>query len=249
MSMWEFEALAEMTVAMVDASDLSPRKKRTAFANAYALVEVFDVSFVHFRSAKALIDSSFLHRIEMTQHPDYADHKAYFDEIIAGGESEWINIPQPTPDDFSPAGGIYIPDPHADYLEPGLWFDSTMPLWSRAVDAGLLTGLATEPVEIWSTNERIARFIDLAAQQGAPQHGLLKMLHGALAYLLLYEGEVPEVDDATLAPARDNPAIKAALAETHEDWIDERFDARTMLEHAQADQRPFLEWWCAPYQA
>lgn len=247
MSMWEFEALAERSVVMVDASDLPMAEKRNAYANIYALVGEFDVSFVHFRTVDALQQASFFHLIEVTQHPDYADHRAYFDAMIKEGHSKWINVHQANSDDYLPPDSFYEPSPHQNSFKPGIWFDSTMPLWQRAVEAGLLTGLAAELIDEWSRKETIIRLIKLAAQRGKAQHGLLKMLHGMVAYSLTYGDERPKIGDTALASVRDLPELKAALASPQEDWIDERFDARDALEHADAETKPFLEWWCAAY--
>ena len=247
MSMWEFEALAEMSVRMVDASTLAPDEKRNAYANIYALVSEFDVSFVHFRTVDALTKASFFHRIEIAQHPDYVDHRDYFDAVVAEGRSKWISVHKPDSDEYLPADSLFEPNPHETSIKPGLWFDSTMPLWSRAVEAGLLTGLAAEPVKIWTAKQTIIHLIDLAAQQGPPRHGLLKMLHGMIVYTLVYSEDPPKPGDSDLAAIRDLPELKVALAAQQEDWIDERFDARTQLEHASPQAKPFLEWWCAAY--
>lgn len=247
MSMWEFEALAEMSVKMVDASALTLPKKRNAYASIYNLVGAFDVSFVHFRTVEELTKASFFHRIEITQHPDYTDHRDYFDAVVAEGRGKWISVHKPDSDEYIPADSFFDPDPHEPNLKPGLWFDSTMPLWPRAVEAGLLTGLAAKPVEVWTTKQTIVRLIDLAAQQGAPRHGLLKMLHGMVAYTLVYGEDIPNAGDPALATVRNLPELEAALATPQEDWIDERFDARAALEYASPEAKPFLKWWCAAY--
>ena len=247
MSMWEFEALAEMSVKMIDASPLSLSEKRNFYANIYALVGEFDVSFVHFRTTDALTRASFFHRIAITQHPDFADHRAYFDAVVSEGRSKWISVHTADSDEYLPADSFYDPNPHEDDIVPGLWFDSTMPLWPRAVEAGLLTGLAAEPVETWTRKETIARLMREADRQGKSRHGLLKMLHGMVGHALLYGEERPGAGDATLATVLNLPGLKAALAAPQEDWIDERFDVRDALEYASDETKPFLEWWSSAY--
>jgi len=89
----------------------------------------------------------------------------------------------------------------------------------------------------------------LAARQGEKHYPVLKMLHGYAFYSLAFSEDVPKPGDPELTPVRDLPALKAALAKTHEDWIDERFDARNGIRQTDGDGKAFLKWWCAPYAA
>jgi len=246
MSMWEFEALGEMSVEMVDASDLTAREKRNAYASIYALIGDWDVSFIHFRSTKALAAAAFFHRIDIEQHPDYVRYQDYFAPIVAAGKPTWIGSPATGLEEY-PSDAFYQPPSDKLTFNPGVWFDSTMPLRPRAVEVGLLSGLAAEPLQEWSRVETITRLMTLAAQENPPRYGLLKMLHGMLAYTVLSSENVPQVGDEILAVARDLPALKQALATPQEDWIDERFDARQSLDYAEGARKALLQWWCAVY--
>jgi len=249
MSMWEFEALAESCVLMVAASDLPLEEKRNLYASAYEMVSGFDVSFVHFRTTQQLIDAQFLFRIDMESHPEFNAQKEIFAEMMsADAKSNWLSFGPKGEYGYrsGPADGIYQKNEIAGH-PPGLWFDATMPLWQKAVDAGLLTGLAAEPVQILDTKSAILRFADLADWSGEKWDGLLKMLHGFVAYTLVYSETPVKAGDPDLADMRALPSLKRALANKQEDWIDERFDARQGLEYAEGDQKAFLDWWCAPY--
>jgi hypothetical protein len=245
--MWEFEALAEMSVELVAASEWPLAEKRIAYAAIYQMVGGFDVSFIHFRNAAPLIEAGFFHRIDVTDHPDYAQRKAYFDALVAAQDGEWVTSVPKNPEEHPDYEAIYDPDPHGGF-QSGLWFDTSMALWPKAVNAGLLTGLAAEPVQHGSTKDTIAKLMTLAAKSGAKYGGLLKMLHGFTVHALLYDEDSPKAGDPVLAPIVALPALKTALNTPQEDWIDQRFDARLDAEFMNDAEKAFIAWWCAPYE-
>jgi len=250
MSMWEFEALGEEAVNMVSNTGLPLSDKRQLYANIYALTGCFDVSFTHFRNAAALTEAQFFNRIDLNQHPDYTEHKPYLDSVAAAGESEWISFGPKDEHGYreGPADGLYEPSPHNDTYQAGLWFDPSMPLWQKAVDAGLITGLAAEPVTYTQLQYTVARLITLAAEVDSEWGGLLKMLHGMASYVYSYDETPPKAGEPPYAAVRDLPALKAALTTPQEDWIDERFNARQAIEWAESDEKVWLDWWCGPYK-
>lgn len=249
MSMWEFEAFAEMAVQLIAKSDLPSSDKRVLMASAHELVNGFDVSFTHFRTAREMVDVHFLHRISLTDHPQYNEHKAIIDEMAAGeAKSEWLSFGPKNKYGYrdGPAEGIYQSTEVAGY-PPGLWFDSTMPAWQKAVDAGLLTGPSAEHVTALDAKTTIAHLAEIAATAEPPAFGLLKMLHGMVTYTMMDTENPPQAGDAILASILARPEMKTALTTPQEDWIDERFDARQAIDYAPDSLRDFLKWWCAVY--
>lgn len=236
MSMWELEALSETLVNTVGAMDLPLAEKRDLYANAFALVEAFDVSFTHFRTADLLEEAGFFLPIDAGYWPGPAAHQPELDALIAAGRRDWFMV-----DDKAEA---YFTPPKDD-RGASLWFDPTMGLWSRAVQAGLVTGHAAEAPGILPPGPAIQRFIALVASADTPDSATLKMLHGFVAYA--NDGTFDASDPAWIA-ARDTPALGAALQASHDKWIDERFDARHALPYMEGELGTFLAWWCALYE-
>ena len=55
MSMWEFEALAEEAVQLIDKADLPVREKRKFIIWTYDAIGAWDTSFTHFRENNWLL--------------------------------------------------------------------------------------------------------------------------------------------------------------------------------------------------
>jgi hypothetical protein len=241
MSMWELEALAEECVKLVHASSVPNAQKRTLYASIYAMVGGFDVSFIHFRNTSALVEADFFFRIDPEQHPEYDARRDELDSIVAAATTHWLE------DSSGENEGIYVPEA-VDSHESCIWFDASMALWPRAVKAGLLTGLAAEPVEELGAIDAIHSLFKLAFHDVATHSDTITMLHGFVAYLI--GAETLSSADERLAEVRNAPELAIALQQPHESFVDERFDARNFLEWVESDQHiEFLEWWCQPYDA
>lgn len=241
MSMWEIEALAEMAVGIVAQADWPLTDKRDAYASIFSMTNQFDVGFTHFRSLGPLTEAGFLMRVDFEQHPDYAARQGEF-EALRAGRSTWLK------DEDGAYEALYEPKARGAQAA-GIWFDATMPFWQRAVDAGLLEGLAAEPVQVWPAKEAIVKLMTLADRDPDKSGRMLKVLHG-FAVMLFMVGT--DAGDETLAEALALPNLPRALATEGEDdaWVDERFDARMSLRWADDPKsEAFIEWWCGPYGA
>ena len=249
MSMWEFEELAEECVSLVAASDWDVRRKRNAYATAYGMVDRLDVGFVHFRSTSALREAEFFFCIKLEAHPEFGERRDEFERVAAAGRSHWLPSRAEFGEGERPTyDGLYEPD--LEDAAPGVWFDATMPLWEKARAAGLLHGLAAEPIELVPLPRFLVELMTLADAGGPVRRDVLKMLHGFVPTALEC-GKMTVEEAATLETALALPSLPAALAPRSGDsyWIDERFDARNAIGYAEAEHRTFLERWCAPYAA
>ena len=228
MSVWELEGLAEQAVRMVHASALPLERKRLLYASIFDVVSAFDIGFVHFRTTQELVDGQFFFRIDVPDHPEYDARQEELDAMVAAGRSNWLD------------DGLYNPDGEA-----GIWFDVSMSLWPKAVEAGLLSGLAAAPVQALGPVETLVELMGLAATDVEANGQVMKLLHGFMAWPLAAERKV---GDPRLAAVLAMPQVATALNETHESWVEERFDARKFLEWAgDDDEIAFIEWWCTPY--
>ncbi|MFK7740515.1 MAG: hypothetical protein AB8H80_09330 [Planctomycetota bacterium] len=243
MSMWEYESLAEECVGLVHASDWSVGVKRDAYAAIYSMVGVFDVSFVHFRSTTALQEASFFFCLEVAKHPEYPARKRELDEVVAAGKSHWLSG-----NGDAPTECLYEPGRNA--TPAGLWFDATMGLWPKVCAAGLLTGLAAQPVTVEPPVTFVPKMMALANSVGDRGFDVLKMLHGFVAHLRAGGGFEAAWED--VAPSLELSNLAAALAPRPPEgkrmhWVDERFDARGCLEWLEGAERQFVQRWCAVY--
>ena len=102
MSMHEFEDLVEHSVHALASTGRDPQELRSIYWNLYEFEARYDTGFTHFRNMEELLAARFVYRIPMTEHPDYAEHRVYFDGLH---DFEFIDLPGA--DDDSP--GIEFP--------------------------------------------------------------------------------------------------------------------------------------------
>lgn len=90
MSMWEFEALVEEAIKLVDKIDTTNEKKIQLIGNLYAIQEQYDCSFTNFRVMPILLKTGYTKTIDYTEHPDYKGNEAYFEELLTKKDTEFI---------------------------------------------------------------------------------------------------------------------------------------------------------------
>ncbi|MCS3799507.1 hypothetical protein [Niastella sp. OAS944] len=66
MSMWEFEALVEEAIKLVDKIDTTNEKKVQLIGNLYAIQEQYDCSFTNFRVMPILLKTGYTKTIDYT---------------------------------------------------------------------------------------------------------------------------------------------------------------------------------------
>lgn len=137
MSMHAIEDLVEDSVRMIDRSEhFSLLEKRQLLFNLYAIQELFDTSYTHFRVIDILLKHRFVYKIPVAAHPelDIAPEK-----LPAPGQSQWI----------------YGEDENAGpvaYGENGngtvyLYTDAGDPLWQRLCELKIISGEDCLPPE------------------------------------------------------------------------------------------------------
>jgi|GEM_PF-6391719 len=247
MSMWEIEGLGEEAVILIDQADLPLAKKRDLILSVYNMISGWDTSFIHFRTRNILVDNQCFFALSIQEHPEYQARKAELDAFVEARGS-WLRDPETNASE-------------ALYASPGkdthkrLWFDPGHALWGKAVKAGLLTGLAAEPVNYVTPPELLPQLMHLAhaLENKERAAGLLSMFHGFAAYDVGAIDPESDAQKSALALPGLGQLLTMPLDEAST-WIRERFDALTQLKYAREDEYISQEnlaklvWWCAPYE-
>lgn len=241
MSMWEFEALGEEAVRLIDKADLPVSEKRKLIIWTYDMISGWDTSFIHFRTTDILVRNACFFSMPIDEHPEYASRKAEIDAFIAEGGT-WLYTP-----DKAEAEAIYSRSGQDQPKQ--FWYDPRMALWQKAVDAGLLEGLAGEPVPTGNTMALIPILMELAhdIENETRAASLMKMFHGFVGY----HSEAINRHAARLQDALALPRLKTLLntkLPADSDWIEQRFDSRLALEYAEGENLENLKWWCAVFE-
>jgi hypothetical protein len=139
MSMFEIESMVEDTEHVLAETGADPWVLRSQYWNLYEYEARYDTSFTHFRNIDELLAARFVYRFPLAEHPDYAEHREYFD----GLSSDFTHIQVP---DAGGGDGGYT-------YRPDLYFDAGSPLWRRMVELGRLTGRDAEPPREVPLNE------------------------------------------------------------------------------------------------
>ena len=90
MSIHEIDGLVEDSVHLVAKSSMTPGIKRDFLFNLYRFQAMFDTGYTHFRVIHTLLDLKFMYRIPIEKHPDYEEHKPYFDGLDVTRKS-WVS--------------------------------------------------------------------------------------------------------------------------------------------------------------
>jgi hypothetical protein len=217
--MHEFEALVEQSVTLLSTSGREPAQLRSLYWNLYEFEAEWDTGFTHFRNIDDLLAVNFVYKMPLTEHPDYAEHRAYFD-----GLEEFTFIEEPSED-----GGYTYP--------PDLYFDAGSPLWQRLVDLGRLTGPDTVPPEPIDLVEVAYAVASLAEQRGDRE--LIASWYRLMAPHVAFEYEPDELRaNETLARLRDIVRRTDAMSVRFDYGIaKEDPDEQTLAEY------PGLAWW------
>lgn len=212
MSMHEIEALVEAAVTFVHRQDRDIAQRRRLAVQLYDLQGLFDCGYTHFRNWDKLLDLGVFSVLPADKLPDPA-LRAQAQAQLASGKSDWLS-----------AGELRYqahvqPGPR---IPAGVWVEPRLPLWQSAVDAGLIQGLAAEPVPLDPQDLSPAiELLDWMSQ--APEHvdgDLIQGWAGFLIMLDLYDMQPDFRQDPRLAPALRK---LAALDLPADDYITQRF--------------------------
>ncbi|USG67769.1 hypothetical protein NDK47_11030 [Brevibacillus ruminantium] len=157
MGMHEIEGAVEGVVLVLDESPLSKVLDMRSICDSLARFVVrWDASFQHFHVLAPLLKHRYTYVFPVTEHPEYEQHKAYFDGLrkqeflLRHPDREWDG-------ETNPEVGIYCHPMEAwgaNYLDQipdhlrnvgMLYFDAGSELWRLFVDVGKLTGKDAEP--------------------------------------------------------------------------------------------------------
>lgn len=240
MSMWEIEALGEEAIIMVDQTDLPTERKRDLILSIYDAIGAWDVSFIHFRTPDILVRNACFFSLDPADHPEYQARKSELDIFVAEDKS-WLTDPQ-----TSKVEAIYT-KPNQEAPKQ-FWFDPSMALWGKAVEAGLLNGLAAQDPKSIDKPELMATLMAIASdmKDDALAEANIKLFHGFMAY----DANQIDPQNPHLQAALNLPRLSERLnrkIEGPRDWIEERFNAKDALEYADGENLERLKWWCAPY--
>lgn len=137
MSMHAIEDLVEASIRLLhSAAPVGDRQVRDRIAALYDYQSTYDCSFTHFRVMDVLLGRGFTHRFDLHQHPEYPSRTKFFDELT----------------DFTALAEIDDDEPSAAWLDQGcidpphLYCDAGTTLWHTMIEAGLITGIDTEPL-------------------------------------------------------------------------------------------------------
>jgi len=231
MSMHEFEDLVESSVnCLAQSKTKTSQELRSLFWNLYQFQESWDTGFTQLRVIDTLLKHNFVYQFKLTQHPDYAAHKAFFDsarEFTFVGlhpEEKWNGETNPT----------------VGYIEPPyLYCDAGSPLWQKFVEAGLLTGDdALPPVEM-AIQDTAKEVIVEAKEQSNPE--LVSLWYSALGlYLWSFH------EEAQLEEAKSDTSIKAIrdiVQETGALDLDPGHGFLQQPPPEALEEYPYLFWW------
>jgi hypothetical protein len=221
MSMWEISALVEESVRAYSRSGRSAGERRSRYWNLFEYEARYDTSFTHFRTMGELLAAGYVYRFEVAGHPDYADHREYFDAIDA---FTFVELPGSSGSD----GGYIRP--------PWLYCDAGSPLWQRFVATGRLTGPDAVPPEPLPTEQIALEVASLG--EGAGDRELVATWYRALAWEMAFQQSLPELRANPLLQAlRDLVRRTGALSlQLHGAML-------ASLSDDDLAQEPKLAWW------
>lgn len=119
MSYHQIEELVEDSICLVDKASLSKGEKRKLIYNLYRFHDKFDTDYNRFRILPALQKNGFIYTFPIKKHPDYSEHKEYFNQFDENSQ-EWI----PVNINEAEQGSVYL-------KEKQLWFEVNDEFWHR----------------------------------------------------------------------------------------------------------------------
>jgi aryl carrier-like protein len=221
MSMWEISALVEESVRAYSRSGRSVEERRSRYWNLFEYEARYDTSFTHFRTMGELLAVGYVYRFEVAEHPDYADHREYFDAIDA------FTFVEP-PGSNGSDGGYIRP--------PWLYCDAGSPLWQRFVATGRLTGPDAVPPEPLPTEQIALEVASLG--EGVGDHELVATWYRSLAWEMLFKQPLPEL--------RANPTLQALRDLVRRtDALSVQLHGAILANPSDDDlaEEPTLAWW------
>jgi hypothetical protein len=187
MSMWEIEGLVEGSVLAYSRSGRSVEERRSRYWNLFEYQARYDTKFTHFRTMGELLAVGYVYRFEVAEHPDYADHREYFDAI---GTFTFVDLPG-----SNGGNGGYI-------RPPWLYCDAGSPLWQRFVATGRLAGPDAVPPEPLPPEQIALEVASLG--EGAGDYELVATWYRLLAWEMALRQPLPELRASpTLQALRD----------------------------------------------
>ncbi|MEV0460141.1 hypothetical protein [Catellatospora methionotrophica] len=134
MSMHYIEDLVSASVELLDARHAPDDDRlRGWFTALYAFQSGYDCSFTQGRVLDILLRRRHTYRFALTEHPDYAARRAFFDGLTA-----FQGLREFDEDDDFDGYDSWLEDGYVD--PPWLYCEAGSALWRRLVDAGRLAG-------------------------------------------------------------------------------------------------------------
>jgi hypothetical protein len=135
MGMHEFEDLVEMSIRILVKSDRSDL--RDIFACLYQFQSRYDTGYTHFRVMEHLLNTRFVYKCSLNEHPDYSAFREALDKVQQA-DSGWVYLDPSKKGSENNRGAGY-------WKKPFLYFDAGSALWQKFVNAGKLTGQDAQP--------------------------------------------------------------------------------------------------------
>ncbi|MBT2771671.1 hypothetical protein J7J47_05395 [Halomonas sp. ISL-60] len=231
MSMHEFEDLVEMSINCLDqAGEHSSLDLRALFWNLYQFQEAWDTGFTHLRVIDTLLKHKFVYQFEISHHPEYSDHKAFFDSIQ---DFTFVSLyPEGKRDSQK--------NPTAGYIKPPYLFcDAGSLLWQRFVDLGVLIGNDALPPAKINIVDMVKEVMIAAAAQNDRE--LVSIWYTALGVHLWSTSSEEEQEDVKKNPSLE--VIRAIAQEKKALEIDPGYGFFAQPTPDLIEEDPFLTGW------
>ncbi len=223
MSMHEFEDVVETSVNTLAATGRPWSELRARYWNLYEFEAEFDTGFTHFRNMDELVAAHFVYRMRVSDHPDYEQHREYFDGL-PDDEVTFIDESGPGAD------GGYVKPPY-------LYCDAGSPLWARLVAASRFTGADAEPPQTMSITDIALDVAHLAEANGDRE--LIAMWYRLLPVYLV--GLADELADLRRDPTIEQ--LREIVRRTDAMSIPMTYGFLRDPEPEQLAGSPDLAWW------
>lgn len=234
MSMHEFEDLVESSVnCLAQSKRKESQELRSLFWNLYQFQESWDTGFTHLRVIDTLLKHRFVYQFKLTQHPDYAAHKAFFDSvrdftfIELHPEEKWNGETNPT----------------VGYIQPPyLYCDAGSALWQQFVEQGLFSGDDALPPAKMDIQDTVKALVIEAQEQNNRE--LISLWYSALGvYLWSF------TSDEDLERAKSDASVKVIrdiAQQTKALDIDPGYGFLKQPPAEALKEYPYLTWWFQP---
>lgn len=224
-SLYGLDYLTKLSYAAVDRSDADEETKRNLLFSLYSFRCLFD-NLELVRPSKVLYKHKCCFYAELSEHPDYASRRAYFDSV--SGRAALLE-----------GGGVQVNIGTEDKPVYKLKFDAGSELWAAFVRAGKITGEGARLPEKFSLYETALACVTLP---GAGDE-VKAMWYIFFPYIVMIEApHEPELYDRLKEALQTEQNYERVLASDYSDTV---FDSP--VEMVKGGVNPIICDWYLPY--